>query len=407
LQLPNPGWYYVQVEGFAGAYSTIPYSIEVTVSPPGPFGTLILTHRDRLTERYDPVDVSVLFNKLNELAGHSSVAGLVLDVATDPDVEAAYADWDAAPNHPARANEVAVAIKALIHDVIQDYPTIRYVVIVGGDAIIPFYRIPIRPYGPGSTLGWATEKSYLDAIGGDWDKDTPTVAALKNNLTLTDDFYGSDDGIPFHNHRLYIPNRPVGRLVETPEEIGTVVQAFLDADGVSQPEQALAVGGDFIADAAGVACDTLSADGISSTCRIDSGWDGGWLRSQLLDTPPDLATVDYHANHFSIGAPAGGELTTSDIHNATSPLQGILLYTLGCQVGLNVPPGNPEPLDFPQALAGRGASLIGNTGWGYGVADGFGLSESLIKLFTEALVSGNGFPVGDAPDGGQAQLLPQ
>ena len=72
-----------------------------------------------------------------------------------------------------------------------------------------------------------------------------------------------------------------------------------------QRVKALAVGGDFVADAASVACDLLTADGLLATCQTDNAWDGPWLRSELLDAPPDLATVNYHANHFSFGAPAG------------------------------------------------------------------------------------------------------
>ena len=393
---PNPGWYFILANGFDGAYSTTPYTIEATLVPPGPFGTLILTHRQRLTDRYDDTAVSVLFDQLDDLVAHASVAGFLLDVADAPDVSAAYAAWDANPRNPARANDVAAAIKELIQESLQQCPTIRYLVIVGGDAIIPFYRVPIRPYQSGPDPSWTTENAYLYATGGTWNEDDPTVAALRNNLTLTDDFYGSDEGISFQDHRLYIPNRPVGRLVETPEEIGGIVAAFLDADGVARPDQALAVGGDFIADAASVACDLLTADGLLATCQTDNAWDSSWLRSQLLDVPPDLATVNYHANHFSFGAPAGGELTASDVADASASLDGLILYTLGCQTGLNVSPGNPEALDLPQALAGRGAALIGNTGWGYGIVDGFGLSESLIELFTEALVSGNGTTLGDA-----------
>jgi hypothetical protein len=391
----SPGWYFVKVVGFSGAFSATPYAIQATFTPPH-FGALILTYRERLTRRYGADAVQTLFSKLGELSDHGTVQGLMVDVTESPAVLAAYEHWDTNPRDPTRANDVAEAIKALTREKLRSYPTIRYLIVVGGDAIMPFYRVPIRPYGKGSTLGWVTESAYLAAVGGVWNEDDSTVAALRNDFTLTDDFYGSDEGIPFQDHKLYIPTHPVGRLVETPEEMGTVIDAYLSISGERQLGQAFAVGGNFIADAADAACELFNADGVPVTCRADNLWNSVWLQSNVLNGLFDIATVDSHASHFNILAPAGGQLTASDIASASASLSGLTLYTLGCQTGLNVAPGNPQALDFAQALAGRGANLVGNTGWSYGIVEGFGLSESLIKLFTEALLEGTGTTLGDA-----------
>jgi hypothetical protein len=77
-------------------------------------------------------------------------------------------------------------------------------------------------------------------------------------------------------------------------------------------------------------------------------------------------------------------------------MSGALVYGLGNHIGLNVAPGNPSDVDWPQALAGRGASLVGNTGWGYGLAQGTGLSDAMIKHYTRMLVTGDGATLGDA-----------
>ena len=42
----------------------------------------------------------------------------------------------------AAANAVAEAIRDLVFDYMETHPGIRYMVIVGNDTIIPFYRVP-------------------------------------------------------------------------------------------------------------------------------------------------------------------------------------------------------------------------------------------------------------------------
>jgi hypothetical protein len=83
-----------------------------TISNPNP-RTLILTNQAKLESFYGASEASQLMSKLNELAEHSSVQGLVVQVEDDLAVAAAYSQWDA-NNTTTRANAVADAIKNLL-----------------------------------------------------------------------------------------------------------------------------------------------------------------------------------------------------------------------------------------------------------------------------------------------------
>ena len=99
-------------------------------------------------------------------------------------------------------------------------------------------------------------------------------------------------------------------------------------------------------------------------------------------------------------------MLASDVAAAAGEHAGRLLYTLGCQSGLNVPPGELDELDLPQAFASRGASYIGNTGYGYGLKWTIGLSERLMTLFTEELTEGTATTVGYALAAAKQQIPP-
>jgi hypothetical protein len=386
------GTYSIAVRGHFNVYDTKPYTIEVDVTLPPSYGTLILVNKARMENVYGVTVATQLYAKLEQLAKHPAVMGLVVDVGDDAAVRAAYASWDALSGSPLQANKTAEAIKRLIDTRMQAFPGIRYLVLVGSDWMLPFYRLPIRPYGDNNGLNWMTENAYVASFGQEWDveKPGPTLAALTTNNTLSDDFYAADAGIAFQDHNLYLPQRAVGRLVETPAEITSVIDAFLDANGVSSASRAIGIGSDFLIDSTTAACTRLDSDGITTTCQADNNWGPDVLKNALNANNWDLATIQTHANHYQFFAPASGAV------NAAAPGKGVLIYSLGCQAGLNVPPGSPGELDWAEAIASRGVNFVGNTGWGYGLADGMGLSERLLELYTANLVQGQTATLGEA-----------
>ena len=82
-----------------------------------------------------------LLDKLYALAGHEKVRGLIVDIEkADFRIANAYSAWNDAPANVEKANAVAAEIRQLVRDYHHRYSTLRNLVIVGGDAVIPYYR---------------------------------------------------------------------------------------------------------------------------------------------------------------------------------------------------------------------------------------------------------------------------
>jgi len=350
--------------------------------------TLILVNRQKLEELYSASEADQVMNKLNELAAHDSVKGLVVQVENDAAVAAAYAAWDADPTSTARANAVTAAIKDLVDAQWAAHPDLEYLVIVGDDRVIPFRRVLDQTSYPESNYGAVSPTST-------------TGAALRDDMTLTDDYYA--DAVPtvpdspgWDGHDLYIPDLGIGRLIETPAEIIAQIDTFLADDGLTT-SSAIVTGYDFVKDGAQVMCDELRGDGITTDCTlIGEHWDRDDFITQVLNTRHGIVSINGHANHYIIGSPSG-HVYSSDVAGATADHTRAIFYTLGCHSGLNVPPTNPyEPLDTAQALIQHQANYIANTGYGWGSPHYIALSEQLMLDFTERLVYGRSATIGQA-----------
>ena len=95
-----------------------------------------------------------------------------------------------------------------------------------------------------------------------------------------------------------------------------------------------------------------------------------------------------HANHVATLAGDGTTIIdSSDIAGSGIP-NGSLLFTIGCNAGVNIPDSylpSPDDFDLPQALASRKGSFVGNFGFGYGDTTRLAFSEKLMKLFANNL----------------------
>ena len=66
-----------------------------------------------------------------------------MPVEDTPAVANAYDTWDnGSACDPAAANRVAEAIKDLIASYLYNHTTVHYLVLVGDDLMLPFYRVP-------------------------------------------------------------------------------------------------------------------------------------------------------------------------------------------------------------------------------------------------------------------------
>jgi hypothetical protein len=352
--------------------------------------TLILLNKQRLDTAYGASGTTSLVNKLKTLADDVEVRGIVVPVENTTAIADAYNTWDTGNAYnPQVANQVAEAIKDVAAGYLDDYPTIHYLVLVGDDLMLPFYRVPDDSH-------IANEALYAGRSG--LIADNPTHAALELGYILTDDFYADHTPLLWRGRELYVPDLAVGRLVETPSEMGTVIDAFL-SDKSLEASTAFVSGYDFLTDSAEAIRDALGSGWTTLDTLIDDSWNATQLESDWLTNRKDLASVNAHFDHWQ-AIPAdtsGGTLPTSAVSGA-SAMNGAVNFSMGCHSGFSVHDdhANTHALDFAQALAGEGAWWLANTGYGYGMDDSVAFSERLYYLFTQKLSSDSQMPVGEA-----------
>jgi len=391
--------------------------------------TLVVWDSGRVEGRY-PGQSAGLGLKLAELADHAKVSGVVLDLAGVPAVQAAYALWDGDPADPALANGVAAAIRTyLMGQIDSAYTNTQFIQLVGDDGVIPFYRL---------TDGTFHGESEYPAQGG-LNLVTPSTvgAALAAGYFLTDNYYGEyspePSGIasPADNGTAYLEDFAVGRLVETPAQIAGTVNTFLAQDGqlnfTSPADKVLVAGWDFMHDSALAMKAQYAAVPRATDCLLDDPAAGGStpcvdqpftpadLRAQMFASPlHKIETLNTHALHYGFQASTdvGGDgkplLCTDPAYaagchaagmDAAGPLTAAVLYSPACHAGLPVPNDGPDatPLDLPEVMATKGTlAYLANTGYGWGMDIGGGLSEALMQNLTTELLGHDSIAVGRA-----------
>ncbi len=345
--------------------------------------TLILTHQNRITARYGQAAADTLLQKIYDLAEHTGVQGLIVDLGDEsayPDVAAAYAAWDA--SSPASgtlhlgstelANQVATSIRDVVLDHNASFSNTQYLVLVGHDEIIPFHRLP------DGTASYAHPYADYAPITG-------TIAiALADGMTLSDDPYASLSG----DQAPYIPDLSAGRLVESPEEIMAAVDAFLASNQINTHSRVFVSGADnYLLDSAYTIADTFQAAHLLPSSLIGNDWSAADLSSYLLDRNNDVVSLNQHAYHDKLLAPDDTFLSPHQVLTASGDLERTLVYAMGCHAGLSLPDAanTSSGLDFPQAFAQRGAPFVGNTGYGWSTLYAIGLTERLMLYYSQEL----------------------
>ena len=206
------GHTYIAVWGANGAHSDQPYSVQVetsqpsdvlsvanqdlspkpVVSTPAPVSTpvpapadqgpqtLFVTQAQRIDAIYgtatdkEPFENDVL-PTLELVCALPSVEGEVVSVPSGY-----YDSWDQQPWNVELANGVTEQIRSLILGYLQSQPSIKYVVLVGDDEVIPQRRVP-----DGTVL--SNERAYADFSA--LTSDSPLLASMYDSQMLTDDFY--------------------------------------------------------------------------------------------------------------------------------------------------------------------------------------------------------------------------
>jgi hypothetical protein len=448
------GQYVIQVSGYNGQTSDLPYALRVEVDQPTPqpacqprtlpdagtqspgyagaypaqldpgLNTVFLVNEQRFGDTYGKSAEDGVVGALNNLATISGPP-LGIDAAVLPlessgftfpgdneTIAQAYTAWDRAPCSPDLADGVVNRIIGLVDSLHQQYAGLKYVVLVGGDDLLPMDRIP-------DSTEVANEQGFASTFLGDGVNESVNneyYGALASRDLLSDAPYGTTKPIPFSefDRSMYVPDLSVGRLVETPQQIEDALSRFGTSNGILDPATtadgpitSLTTGYDFLAAGA-----HRIADGFTGLAQSSLLFNGGsqdslisppaWTRSDLLahlgiDPPgpaPRIVSLNAHADTQRI-LPSGGDETDpstlvsyDDLPSAAGSLGGQIWFSMGCHFGLNasdVVVGSSEGPDWAQRLAGDGAVLLGNSGFGYGDNTAILYSVNLMRLFASHL----------------------
>lgn len=373
--------------------------------------TLILWNSVQMTNKYGGAEASSLVSRLQLLSNHGQVNGVILDLNNVTAVATAYTAWNGAPTNQTFANNVATAIRNyIISEKSTTYTNAEYLIFVGDDSQIPFYRL-----SDGTTF--YTETSYPPEVS--LNTTTTVGSAIAAGKILTDNYYSELDptnsGLPSPHDLVYLNDLAVGRLVETPQNMRDVIDTFLVKNGqltLTDPSQKVLVSGyEFIYDSgkkiqtafvnAGKNVDCLldDPDAAGNSACIDKVFTAADLQNQLFgSTFHPLANINTHANHFNFGVPSGGMLSTTTMDGTANALTGGVLITSGCHSGLPVPNGvGSNTLDIPEEMARKKlVALVGNTGYGWGVLHGIGLTEALMQDVTDSIITSSSISIGKA-----------
>ncbi len=350
--------------------------------------------------------------------------GTVVDLAGDTRVQTLNGQADTHASCVYAKNLVADEIKDIVGKYRENNSALKYVVLVGGDGSIPFFRYPDPAYlGP--------ESDYVPPVKSG----SASEASLGFNYVLGQDEYGSTTVLSVGSARIPIPDLAVGRLVETAADATAMIDAYSPATAGAAlktltPTSALETGYDFLADTAHAVSDELKAGmGVDpanassptnqeliseygapqtpclagatpgSTCS----WTADQLRTALLGQRHDLIFL---GGHFSANEALAADFTTrvnvSELAASTVDLKNSIVFSNGCHSGYNIVNGDAitgvtEPLDWAEAFAQKGATLIAGTGYQYGDTDFLAYSERIYAEFAHQLRVGTGpVAVGDA-----------
>lgn len=363
--------------GICAGVTATPFTPPAASSIPTGLKTLILWDPTRIAGSAN--DISTLSAKLGQFASRPEVQGAVIDLSQVSGIDtpaggasqSANGQADSKPACPAAKNIVANDIKSVIQAYRAQNPGLQYIVLVGDDHSIPFFRYP-------DESGLAPENQFYPPVADS----SASNASLRDNFVLGQDEYGASLDLPLSDVSLPIPDLAVGRLVKTAAEVSHLLDLYTapNTNGRITPTSSLVTGYDFVADAATNAQVELQAGTNTAPDTLMSpqgqppsaSWTANDLRQKLFGSRHDVVFL---AGHFSAGGLEAADyattLSAAEVASSTVDMSNTLVLALGCHGGYNIPGGDAVPgispaPDWPEALAEKGATLLSATGYAYG-----------------------------------------
>lgn len=352
--------------------------------------------------------------------GDGAVAGAILSIDTDPAVVSARFALDAQPCSMTARRALSAAINAFVAAQIGDEAEhIASVVIIGGDDMIPFAPVA-QNTGQFNEASHAAQLKLTEQPDGsvcpvDLGADavdpcaTPLSAAAAANYILTDDPYGLADAYQSLGGYLYVPTAAVGRLVDTPDQIRGQLDRFRLSGGVLEADSALSGGYGAWAELPQLVSENLAWRLGGGDTPLTEPWTKQDAESLLFPTDgtsaPRIVSLNTHADERRLlagvegaagGAVDGADLIEAEDHRppaappadtvfdpdaATSPLDGSVVFMIGCHAGNNLPAAYYGDVTDWADVFGPAGGFVGNTGFGLANNVTTALSERLLALY--------------------------
>ncbi|MCW3129077.1 MAG: hypothetical protein N2V75_03110, partial [Methanophagales archaeon] len=319
--------------------------------------TLVVTN----LSRFNFNESEKLRSKLIDLTHHPAVNGILLDVKCN------YSEFD---SNYSKANELCEGIKKQIEDKISNYTNVKYLIIVGDDHVIPFYRL-----WDGTKEPFTVRKVLPDE--GDYyvNSSLPLLSnnsvknAISTNHFLTDDFYSHSEGKVL----------AVGRLVEKPDEIIKAIDIFfIYYQYQLKPKKVFVTGHEFMFDGSKICFDEYEwHKRINTTYLTGKEITPKIFKSQILNS--SISAVFLHADYYYFGYGNKPFLKVDEIE----VLNGSIIYTMGCHAGLSI----PRISDLAQSFISDGTTAyIAPTGYGLGGVITVAGHEKLLEYLTKRIL---------------------
>ncbi|HVE93424.1 MAG TPA: hypothetical protein VNB24_00785, partial [Acidimicrobiales bacterium] len=358
--------------------------------------TLVIADSTRLRRAYGDERAQIALDALDRFAAAPQFGAKVLFLDGFADVQAAFDQLDSQPSNPELSNDVVRLINARVDTVLGAARSgLQFMVLIGTDEILPMSRLPDLT----ETANERTFAQDLVELAQTTGGNNALLGAASQGKILSDDPYGAFTPRPFLGTQLYVPDVALGRLVESPEDMESVVNQALtptapgDAPGVLRPQRSLVTGYDFM---------TSLADGIAETAEsqltpgkvarlIGDNWTADDLAAAWpkADPIPDIISPNGHyaPNVMQPADASGGLFSTEAFGGPTPPdLAKRLIFQMGCHSGFSISNelAAGSASDWPEATLGRGAAaFIGQTGFGIGLASTLAFSAELMNGFAK------------------------
>jgi len=359
------------------------YSYRVYGESDTPIKTLILTDSWRWSDvGYFPSEVSAVMADLDYLAQNDPRGpGVVVNIAdfeSTTDLIQRRNDWVAnfgTLTTKLNTNAYVAQIDKLIENLHEySYPSLKYVIIAGSHEVVPMY---VR------TDEWPGDDTEYTWAGTNYDPNTDMYHLYRTSSPgnyLTDATYADLAYRDYGWHPELTRELAVGRLVETPGQIGGIIDNYLALPNAVNPMEDLAcIGSVDFTDGARKANENLSDCGFTAdTTLIANGFDST-LVPPKMEAKDDLVYIGGHGNYNLMktrASPydafmAGDHATFGDTW-AIDMLPTAVVIAAGCHNGALLPNktyhapdlGGTSYHDFPEEFADIGAiAYLGSTGF--------------------------------------------